>query len=150
MRTSCYSTVDKLMLQVALKKLELFSAFVKIMVKTLKDRRKNNALILSKFNNNKFLAGVISKSFPLKLIGYAFNLTHASVGTLPASIFLFKMNNRTLRKRLKIFSKLTMNTLERRHCRKRQYRSYILICIYAEISLKERNCIKLSRKIQVW
>lgn len=147
MRTSCYSTVDKLMLQVALKKLELFSAFVKIMVKTLKERRKNNALILSKFNNNKFLAGVISKSFPLKLIGYAFNLTHASVGTLPASIFFFKMNNRTFRNR---FKKLTMNTLERRHCRKRQYRSYILICIYAEISLKERNCIKLSRKIQVW
>ena len=147
MRTSCYSTVDKLMLQVALKKLELFSAFVKIMVKTLKERRKNNALILSKFNNNKFLAGVISKSFPLKLIGYAFNLTHASVGTLPASIFFFKMNNRTFRNR---FKKLTMNTLERRHCRKRQYRSYILICIYAEISLKERNCIKLSRKIQDW
>lgn len=147
MRTSCYSTVDKLMLQVALKKLELFSAFVKIMVKTLKERRKNNALILSKFNNNKLLAGVISKSFPLKLIGYAFNLTHASVGTLPASIFFFKMNNRTFRNR---FKKLTMNTLERRHCRKRQYRSYILICIYAEISLKERNCIKLSRKIQVW
>ena len=147
MRTSCYSTVDKLMLQVALKKLELFSAFVKIMVKTLKERRKNNALILSKFNNNKFLAGVISKSFPLKLIGYAFNLIHASVGTLPASIFFFKMNNRTFRNR---FKKLTMNTLERRHCRKRQYRSYILICIYAEISLKERNCIKLSRKIQVW
>ena len=147
MRTSCYSTVDKLMLQVALKKLELFSAFVKIMVKTLKERRKNNALILSKFNNNKFLAGVISKSFPLKLIGYAFNLTHASVGTLPASIFFFKMNNRTFRNR---FKKLTMNTLERRHCRKRQYRSCILICIYAEISLKERNCIKLSRKIQDW
>ena len=147
MRTSCYSTVDKLMLQVALKKLELFSAFVKIMVKTLKERRKNNALILSKFNNNKFLAGVISKSFPLKLIGYAFNLTHASVGTLPASIFFFKMNNRTFRNR---FKKLTMNTLERRHCRKRQYRSYILICIYAEISLKEHNCIKLSRKIQDW
>ena len=147
MRTSCYSTVDKLMLQVALKKLELFSAFVKIMVKTLKERRKNNALILSKFNNNKLLAGVISKSFPLKLIGYAFNLIHASVGTLPASIFFFKMNNRTFRNR---FKKLTMNTLERRHCRKRQYRSYILICIYAEISLKERNCIKLSRKIQDW
>ena len=147
MRTSCYSTVDKLMLQVALKKLELFSAFVKIMVKTLKERCKNNALILSKFNNNKLLAGVISKSFPLKLIGYAFNLIHASVGTLPASIFFFKMNNRTFRNR---FKKLTMNTLERRHCRKRQYRSYILICIYAEISLKERNCIKLSRKIQVW
>ena len=147
MRTSCYSPVDKLMLQVALKKLELFSAFVKIMVKTLKERRKNNALILSKFNNNKFLAGVISKSFPLKLIGYAFNLTHASVGTLPASIFFFKMNNRTFRNR---FKKLTMNTLERRHCRKRQYRSYILICIYAEISLKEHNCIKLSRKIQDW
>ena len=147
MRTSCYSTVDKLMLQVALKKLELFSAFVKIMVKTLKERHKNNALILSKFNNNKFLAGVISKSFPLKLIGYAFNLTHASVGTLPASIFFFKMNNRTFRNR---FKKLTMNTLERRHCRKRQCRSYILICIYAEISLKEHNCIKLSRKIQDW
>ena len=89
-----------------------------------KDHRQISYLILSdlEFHSSLNHQKTIGFPFPLFFLFACLFLSHFKarnrVGPIPANIDLFKVHNRKTSKRCEICSKLTIETPERRHCRR--------------------------------
>ena len=76
------------------------------------------------------MARILNKQILNDTSNTAFSKVIIFSGPNPGNIYLFKVNNKNTRKRCEIFSRLTIKTLERRHC----HRSVVFIVNFEHIS----------------